>query len=396
MDSALGLNLRARIRFGAVDIGAPLNGFRRARRENNINGGRETGRRNLRNPLLGPQGICAATSLTFGNPGMDGLTDIAMGFDACYAPHAANAMASIARHAPGARLRFILLYTGLDEALRRRIEAAVKGADFLWIEVTDEALPVYTTRGYISRAMLFRLGLEKLAPADVSRVVYIDADTVVLGDVRELWNADLGGHPIGAVTEYGQDPEKFAAAWGLPPGGRYFNSGVIVIDLKKVRAEKLFSRALDFVVEHDDEAKLPFPDQHALNYIFWKNSAVLEPTWNVHAYLTPGKVRGETAPDRRWGHATPRLIHYIGGKKPWMRDVWVPWAWAYWENMNRTPFAKDIKRSFGMGFPQIARLRLRWWLWRPGRTHFFGMRFLQMMRLRLRKGTRQTGYGATY
>jgi lipopolysaccharide biosynthesis glycosyltransferase len=299
---------------------------------------------------------------------MVGTIDIAMGFDARYAPHAANVMASIARHAPGARLRFILLQAEVPVELRRRIEAAVGAASFVWVEVGEKDLPAHATRGHLSRAMLFRLGLEALAPQDCQRLIYIDSDTVVLGDVRELWDADLGTHPIGAVTDCYQDAAKFSETWALSPGGRYFNSGVLVIDLAQVREQKLFSRALDFVVEHD--AKLVFSDQDALNHVFWKNAATLEPTWNVQRYMSLEEVRRETAPDRRWGHRAPRLVHYIGTEKPWMRDVWHPWAWLYWENLKRTPFTRDVKRAFGMNCLQLMRLRLRWWLRRPGgRVH---------------------------
>lgn len=289
--------------------------------------------------------------------------DIALGFDGQYVPHAANVMSSIVRHAPGARLRFILLQADVTPEQKRQIEAAVPGPEFVWIDVSNTDLPAYATRGHLNRTVLFRLGLEKLAPADCRRVLYIDADVIVVGDIREMWAVDLGPHAIAAATDCYQDADAFAGLWGLSAGGRYFNAGVQVIDLEKVRAGGLFAKALDFVVAND--AKLLLGDQDALNYVFWKDAAVLEPTWNVQRFMNPEEIAGETAPDRRWGHGQPRLIHYIGMEKPWMRDVWHPWAWLYWENLNRTPFAGDVRKAFGMDFLHLVRLRLRWWLRRP-------------------------------
>jgi lipopolysaccharide biosynthesis glycosyltransferase len=289
--------------------------------------------------------------------------DVAFGFDGRYVPHAANVMASIVRHAPGANMRFIVLVADVTAEQKRRTELAAPGPEYVWVDVGDDDLPAYATRGHLNRTVLFRLGLEKLAPADCERVLYIDADTIVLGDIREMWNADLGGHAIAAVTDCYQDADKFADLWSLPKGGRYFNAGVQVIDLAKVRAEGLFTRALDFVVEHD--TKLLFGDQDALNYVFWKNAATLEPTWNVQRFLTRGEIAGETAADRKWGHAMPRLIHYIGTEKPWMRNVWHPWAWLYWENLKRISFAQDVRAAFRMDFLQMMRLRLRWMLRKP-------------------------------
>lgn len=289
--------------------------------------------------------------------------DVAFGFDGRYAPHAANVMASIIRHAPGAKLRFLVLQCEVTPDQKRRIEEAAPGPEYVWIDVGDDDLPAYATRGHLNRTVLFRLGLEKLAPADCNRVLYIDADTIVLGDIREMWTADLGGHALAAATDCYQDAEKFAETWSLSKGGRYFNAGVQVIDLAKVREGKLFTQALDFIAEHD--SKLLFGDQDALNYVFWKDAAVLEPTWNVQRFLKRDEIANETAPDRRWGHAMPRLVHYIGTEKPWMRNVWHPWAWLYWENMKRTPFAAEVKRAFRMDFLQMMRLRLRWWLRKP-------------------------------
>ena len=289
--------------------------------------------------------------------------DVAMGFDGRYAPHAANVMASIVRHAPGAELRFILLQSGVSEEAKQRTEAAARGAAFVWVEVRDEDLPAHADRGHLNRTMLFRLGLEALAPRDAGRVIYVDADTIVLGDIRELASADLHGHALGAVTDCYQDADKFAELWSLPKGGRYFNSGVLVIDLPKVREQKLFSRALNFVVAHDRD--LLFADQDALNHVFWQTSAVIEPTWNVQRFMRPQEIAAETAADRRWGHSRPRLIHFIGTEKPWMRNVWHPWAWAYWENLRRTPFARDVAAAYRMDFMQMMRLRLRWMVKRP-------------------------------
>ncbi|HEV7689716.1 MAG TPA: glycosyltransferase family 8 protein [Hyphomonadaceae bacterium] len=290
--------------------------------------------------------------------------DIAFGFDGRYVPHAANVMTSIARHAPGANLRYIVLQADVSPEQKKRIEKATPGVEFVWIDVGDDDLPAYATRGHLNRTVLFRLGLEKLAPADCKRVLYIDADTIVLGDVRELWNADLGPYALGTVTDCYQNADEFAKLWGLTPGGRYFNAGVQVIDLAKVRAEGLFTKALDFIVEHD--AKLLFGDQDALNYVFWKNTKAIEPTWNVQRFLTRNEIANEASPDRRWGKTSPRLIHFIGLDKPWLKNAWHPWAWTYWENLRRTPFVKDVQETSKVDFLHMMRFRLRWWLRRPG------------------------------
>lgn len=282
---------------------------------------------------------------------------IAMGYDRRYAAHAATVMSSIVRHAPGASFRFLMLHADIDQETQRRVEMAAPGAVFQWIEVTEADLPAYATRGHLNRTVLFRLGLEKLAPSDCSRAIYIDADMVVLGDIREVWTTDLGEHCIGAVFDQYIESDEFASRWGLPPGERYFNAGLQLIDLEKVRAGKLFSKALDFVVEHDE--KLQLGDQDALNYVFWGKWKRLEPAWNVQDFLSREEII------RDLGGKTPRLVHFIGMQKPWMANSWHPWAWAYWRAVRHTVFRDDVIREFKVTPFHRARYFIRWLLKGP-------------------------------
>lgn len=289
---------------------------------------------------------------------MTGRIDVAMGYDCKYAAHAATVVSSIVRNAPGARFRFLMLHADIDAATQALVESVAPDAEFVWTEVGEKDLPAYTTRGHLNRTVLFRLGLETLAPADCTRVLYIDSDMVVLGDVRELWAADLGEHALGAVPDAYIDADAFADRWGLPKDGQhYFNAGLQLIDLVKVRAGKLFSRALEFVVRNDE--KLLLGDQDALNAVFWGRWTQLDPAWNVQRFLT----RGEIA--RELGGRSPALVHFIGTEKPWMANIWHPWAWIYWDAVRYTPFAEDVMRAYGVTAYHRARYLLRWLIKRP-------------------------------
>ncbi len=284
--------------------------------------------------------------------------DIALGFDGRYAPHAGTVVSSIVRNAPGAAFRFFMLHMNVAPEMKARVESVAPGAEFRWIEVGEDDLPAHAERGHFNRTILFRLGLETLAPADCSRVIYIDSDMVVLGDVRELWNADLGANAMGAIVDGYVEGGEFAQRWDLPhTGERYFNSGLLVIDLAKVREQKLFSRTLDFVVAHD--TKLLFSDQDALNHVFWGRWTPLDPVWNVQKFLNREEQVQELA-----GKA-PKLVHFTGTRKPWMADIWHPWAWLYWDAVRHTPFKDDVAREFGVTPLHRARYRLRWLLKRP-------------------------------
>jgi lipopolysaccharide biosynthesis glycosyltransferase len=285
---------------------------------------------------------------------------IAMGFDGAYVPHAASTIASIVRNAPGARLRFLILYADVDADLKAKLESVAPDARFDWIVIKDDDFPDLPDRGHISRATLFRMGLETLAPPECRRAVYLDADLTVLGDIRELWTMDLAGLPIAAARDAYMRPEEFAERWGLPEGGSYFNAGVLVIDMDRMRAEKLLSKALAFQTAH--AADLPFNDQDALNWAFWKNYRALDPTWNTQRPMAlPDEIPAEECPNNTpVAFHTARVVHFTTAQKPWLATTWHPWSWIYWDNLARTPFLKDVAKREGVGPIQRFRLWLRW------------------------------------
>ena len=284
------------------------------------------------------------------------MIDVVLGFDRAYAPHAAAVIASVVRHAPADAFRFILLHGGVEASVRARLEAAAPQARYYWAEIGEQDVPAMADREHFSRAILFRLGLEKHAPADCRRAIYLDSDVIVRRDIRQLWSADLQGQPIGAVLDCFIEGEAFAATWRLPPPGDYFNSGVLLIDVDRVRAEGAFSAAIAFTAAH--LSTLRFTDQDALNHVFWRRWARLDPIWNAQRHMAIASLRAEIPVNRHLQGRQPAIVHYTGAEKPWLKNGYHPYAWAYWENLSRTPFVGEVAHRYGVDW----RRRLMLWL----------------------------------
>ena len=95
-----------------------------------------------------------------------------------------------------------------------------------------------------------RLFIGTLLPKTVKRVLYLDCDTVVVQSIGNLWNLDLKGHVAGAVME----PTIYQVVKqeiGLKEQDPYFNSGVLLIDLERWRADGVEKRLLDFYGSKD-------------------------------------------------------------------------------------------------------------------------------------------------
>lgn len=94
------------------------------------------------------------------------------------------------------------------------------------------------------------------------KIIYVDIDTLFTGDISELWNTDLEDNYLCAVPEK-QDRSRFLTHLTSEYSDPYFNAGVIMLNLKKIREEGTD----DFIMEIINSRQLPYPDQDALNIV---------------------------------------------------------------------------------------------------------------------------------
>lgn len=281
---------------------------------------------------------------------------VAFGVDANYAPHLAVTITSIVLNAPGAKFRFLVINDGFPIEARACVESCAPGQTFQWEEVSDTDILSQPGYIHISRATMFRFTIPQFAPQRARRAIYLDVDLVVLGDIRELANADMGGRAIGAVFDPDMDADLFADENGLPRIRLgYFNAGVLLLDLKKIREEHAFRDALDVILERRDS--LRYLDQCALNLVFWGRWARLDPVWNVQRRMAMRKdwEPADATAEEMQRHRRPRLIHYTTAEKPWRRGTYHPYTWPYYKYLRKTPYWSAVSREAGRSFIQHLR-----------------------------------------
>ncbi|MGP4030094.1 glycosyltransferase family 8 protein [Actinomadura sp. 3N407] len=241
-------------------------------------------------------------------------------------------MASLAAIPEHTGLRMLVLHQYLSRTGRDRVAFH---ADRLGIEL--ELYPVQPAQsapvsGWVSKAVYLRLEIgDAIGPRGT--VLYLDVDTIVLGDLRPLLLTPLEGAPLGAVRDP-QNPVIGAgiafpgwAELGLPWGRDYFNSGVMLMDLAVCERQGLFTAARVFLAEHGDQARLW--DQDALNVAADDQWRRLGRRWNTFA-LSPLAAQ----PGYRHDDAEPysplamlladepdaSILHFAGPAKPWRDD----------------------------------------------------------------------------
>lgn len=211
-------------------------------------------------------------------------------------------------------------------------------------QVKDFPMPPFMS-SHISIATYYRLFAAKLLPESIEKVIYLDCDIIVTGDLREMWNFPIENYALGAVYQShehsdcnatGKGPHAYSRL-GIPPEDGYFNAGVLLLNLKYWRENKVTERLFTFIKEHYN--LIHAHDQDTLNAVLHAESAVLEPTWNYREcfidgkhYTYPSKVNYQIPLKR------PKIIHFVSKPKPWQYYCKHPLKSEYYTYLSQTPY----------------------------------------------------------
>jgi lipopolysaccharide biosynthesis glycosyltransferase len=281
----------------------------------------------------------------------------------------AVALRSLANVHPSARV--FILHDRIAIRQQTRLTMTLPSSlQLRWIDVDTSSLDHVPVPDYLNRCALFRLCMGEVLPADVDRLLYLDADTVLCEPLDELWGVDLGDHVLAAVRDA-------AVPWvgaprglpwrtlGLEPDTPYFNTGVMIVSLTRWRRESIGRRALDLLATHE----FRWPDQCALNAVLRGNWQIMKPIWNMQAaHVAEEGSLGwivENRADMAKALKSPAVVHFNFStmNRPWQplcrhpqRQRWLDvldtTAWAGWR-------PKEPRGTMAAGISRRLRRTLR-------------------------------------
>jgi lipopolysaccharide biosynthesis glycosyltransferase len=181
---------------------------------------------------------------------------------------------------------------------------------------------------HVSKATYYRLFFFRLLPASIQRAVYLDLDMIVCGDISALLTLPFD-QPIAAVNHY--SPKDEVRLWG-ERGGRYFNAGLIVFDVQRIRDGQWIDRYIQ-ILETMAE-RILWHDQDVLNIAHENDWHALPWHYNLtrcaEAVLAPVEL------------AQVRILHYDGWRKPWVANIVRPFdeVWHLWHVRTHPAFGR--------------------------------------------------------
>lgn len=229
-----------------------------------------------------------------------------------------------------------VLHTGITEAMQNKLYG-LQDDNFTVIfrDVTDylysiaDKLPI---RDYYSKTTYYRVFIAEMYP-EYDKAIYIDSDTVVPGDISELYETDIGDKYVGAcheqvmvrVDEFGTYVEEVVGV----DRDSFFNAGLLLINCVEFREHMILDKFVHYLKEY---TFVVTQDEDYLNLICKDHVYWLDQRWNTEVF-------GEIP----YPVDEAKMIHYIMVNKPWhyadcrMGDI-------FWSYAEKTCVYDEIKQ----------------------------------------------------
>jgi len=223
---------------------------------------------------------------------------------------------------------------GISAWNRRKIQKSIRlpNLDIHWISPPVdrlEGVPVFEHPATL--CTYYRLLIPSLLPDSVDKVIFLDTDMVVLTDIGALWNEPVAEVLLMAVEEPNRENPAAIAhreGLGMQPDSKYFNAGVMVINLELWRTEHIAEKALDYIKRKREVVR--WYDQDGMNAVLESRWKELDNRWNWR--VDPGEAGGGVQACE--GHA--RIVHYASAVKPWHFYAKHPDCRIFFEYLDRT------------------------------------------------------------
>ena len=210
-------------------------------------------------------------------------------------------------HLSGEEIQLFIVDDGIKKSNKKNLEGFINPhkIKIIWINMADTMpsnfkLPL--DKSTYPQNIYTRIFIPHFMPPTIKRVIFMDVDMLCLKDISELFNTDIGDNIIGAVqdsitTNFNADTgggiENYKQL-GLSGDSKYFNAGLMIIDIDKWLKAGISEHVMDIIKENIGHTT--FPDQYGLNVGLTSKWFEIEKKWNSFADII---------------HDDPSLIHFF-------------------------------------------------------------------------------------
>lgn len=263
------------------------------------------------------------------------MMHICVSSDDNYAQHLGVTLVSVLLSNPQSNFFFHVLDGGISEQNKQKIEKLKKKysleLEFIRMDEKEFENCVIPKGTHFSLPTYYRLKIPSLFP-DLDRILYLDIDLIVKGDLRPLYNIDIQDNYFAMIEDFyaKESVDRLALK-----NGHYFNSGVTLFNITHLKKDGLEEKCFDLIKKYAD--KIIFVDQDVMNIVADGRILSLPEIYNMQVILHDWK---------RVGYIKQHLkqiciVHYVSGVKPWHKNIFTPLSYLYYNNLFYTPWSRS-------------------------------------------------------
>ena len=243
--------------------------------------------------------------------------------DALYLRPLCVMLRSLAARTPERDFRVFVLHSSLTPADLDAVRRAIEGCRMTLeeIRVSGGGLDGAPTTDRYPREMYYRIFAAQVLPPELDRVLYLDPDVLAINPVEKLYATPMGDALFAACSHVHASLRKLnELRLGMKKDAPYINSGVMLLNLSRLRREQRPETVQEWLAEHKS---LFLPDQDVISTLYGDRILLLDALqynlgekFYLSCRLRPRSV-GEGRPDLAWVRQNTVLIHYCGRNKTW-------------------------------------------------------------------------------
>ncbi|OKH55975.1 glycosyl transferase [Calothrix sp. HK-06] len=295
-----------------------------------------------------------------------------------YSMPLATTMSSVIAHV-SSQLQVVICIIAdkITQANKKKILKSLNKPNVIieWLVPDEAKLTNAIISRHITIAAYYRILISELLPAKYQKAIYLDSDVIVKTNIEKLWDTKIADNYVLAVQDMDIDAAYVSSSKGLQnyqklriaPNCKYFNSGVLVINIEKWRRDNLSQKIIDYI--NNNQQYIRWHDQDAMNAVIAGRWGELDPRWNSQAVIHSYSSWKETSLTEEMYHNVINnsyIVHFSSSAKPWKLGCKHPNRMLFFQYIDLTAWAgwritfirkiwlkvKDMMKEKGILFSQ--------------------------------------------
>ncbi len=268
--------------------------------------------------------------------------NILVTLDENYIPYLNTMLSSLLYSNPDCYFKVCLLHSGIPDAALSETRCVLgESGRLIPVQAKDIGLDNAPTTSRYPKEIYYRIFAAKYLPDDMDRILYLDPDIIVNGSIKELYELDFEDYFFAAASHIRRVLHKVnELRLGMDEDSPYINSGVMLMNLKRLREEQDYQDVLDFIEKRKNVLSLP--DQDIISTLYGSKIYTLDSfRYNMTELLFMLHSPYEKSLNMDWIREHSVIIHYCGRNKPWKPNYLGYLDVFYKETLSRMNADKD-------------------------------------------------------